>query len=68
VSGTAEPAPAWRDNVPRRKSFEAANPDLEISYDRDESRWRASGRLSDGRQAHARSRELGELLDRLGAP
>ena len=58
----------WRDNVPRQKAFEAKNPDVQISCDEHGGRWSASGRLAGGREVSARSWDLGELLDRLGAP
>jgi hypothetical protein len=61
------PYPEPPDNVPRQAAFEAANPDLEITCDQ-RRRWKASGRLADGSTACADSLDLGDLLDRLGAP
>jgi len=60
----------WRDNVPRKLAFEAANPDLEIIYDgtRVDWHWSAKGRLATGEPVDLGDRELETLLDRLGAP
>jgi hypothetical protein len=59
----------YRDNVPRRQAFEAENPDLEIIYNQDEGRWHARGHLaSRPGDVYVNDRDLGELLDRLGAP
>ena len=60
----------WRDNVPRKLAFEAANPDLKITYDgnRADWRWSAKGRLATGELVDLGDRDLETLLDRLGAP
>jgi hypothetical protein len=57
----------WRDNVPRRQEFEAANPDLEITSDLGGNNWAASGHLSSGDPVAVTGGSLGGLLDRLGA-
>jgi hypothetical protein len=64
-------SPGWRDNVPRRKEFEEANPDMLITYDPSAShscRWTARGRLASGQDIDMACPDLGEMLDALRVP
>lgn len=58
----------WRDNVPRRQEFQAANPDVKITSDLGGNNWTARGHLSSGEPVNVTAGSLGELMDKLGAP
>ena len=66
-TGPDLPAEGWRDDVPRRAAFEAANPDIEITSYEDGFRWSAAGTLANGIVVNVGAPSLGALLDRLGA-
>lgn len=57
----------WRDNVPRRKTFEAQNPDVVITLGPGWSQWAAKGRLASGAPVDIAAGDLGDLLDELSA-
>lgn len=62
------PMAGYRDNVPRRKAFEAAHPNVKITCDDDGWKWTADGTLN-GQPVYLTStvEGLGGLLDRLDA-
>jgi hypothetical protein len=52
-----------RDEVTERRTFEAANPDVAFSSDFGGNRFRAQGRLANGRLADVHAKSLAAVMD-----